>query len=572
MQTDYFVALENNSMVYSLRYYSGHSSELKDFKIKKSSSDIQFRKRCGDYEINGIFFHDHKQCIYKLDFPKAGDNAWISTTIEQGDSRYLSKIFFNEENFLRSGEISLIIPEEIDIDILEFNLENFNISKEISDKGYYSVVTYKLNNLESLDYENIAGPSWIFPHIIVLSKGFKRGDDYVSLFDSNKSLYKWLYDLLPEYYQNQAIEQIVQKLNVENAPDSVKLQAALNWVHENIRYIAFEDGIAGFKPSPVEQVLNDKYADCKGMTNLLYFILKDMGFDARRCWIGTDRLAYSYKFPSLASDNHVICAVQTDSGFIFIDPTDRYSIIGEPSEYIQSRLIAIENEGNTIIDSIPAGKFDINGENILSEVSLDSSILNISSSIFYRGVNRKEIQYFIYEVFGSDKQEYLQNIVRKFNSKLTVDTLQFKSIGNGSVFEIQFEMQGKNMVFNQAGKQFIPLDYDYSSNLKPIDTSRKVHFCHDNRMRKDYSTVFYLNENQHVDYLPQDSSLVYNGFAFYFSWKQENNKIIYNKRLDLKDRIIEVKDFADWNTFVDEYNKLQAELIIISNQNEGEKN
>ena len=63
------------------------------------------------------------------------------------------------------------------------------------------------------------------------------------------------------------------------------------WVQDNIRYIAFENGIMGFKPDAAQNVLNKKYGDCKGKANLLKEMLKLAGYDARLTWIGTSDLA-----------------------------------------------------------------------------------------------------------------------------------------------------------------------------------------------------------------------------------------------------------------------------------------
>ncbi|MEI9945444.1 MAG: transglutaminase-like domain-containing protein [Chitinophagaceae bacterium] len=90
-----------------------------------------------------------------------------------------------------------------------------------------------------------------------------------------------------------------------------------NWVQHNIRYIAFEDGIAGFKPAKANDVLNKKYGDCKGMANLTRGLLQALGFDARLCWIGTNYIAYDYSTPSMAVDNHMICALIYNGKKIF---------------------------------------------------------------------------------------------------------------------------------------------------------------------------------------------------------------------------------------------------------------
>ena len=57
-----------------------------------------------------------------------------------------------------------------------------------------------------------------------------------------------------------------------------------------------------------DYVATKKYGDCKGMANLLTEMLRSVKLDARRCWIGTNHIAYDYSTPSLSVDNHMICA------------------------------------------------------------------------------------------------------------------------------------------------------------------------------------------------------------------------------------------------------------------------
>lgn len=79
-----------------------------------------------------------------------------------------------------------------------------------------------------------------------------------------------------------------------------KIEAVFYWVQDNIRYIAFENGIMGFKPEAASKVYQNRYGDCKGMANLLKEMLKICGYDARLTWIGTNDIPYDYKTASLA--------------------------------------------------------------------------------------------------------------------------------------------------------------------------------------------------------------------------------------------------------------------------------
>ena len=559
---DQYVGLIDNSEVFSYKFYDSYSSKLSDFSLKQSSSDINFYKKCGDYEIEGIFFHDNKSCIYKLEFPESGDNARMQTEIKTNDSRYFTTVYLNENNYILRGELKFIIPNNVDIEIIEYNIDTSHVKRKETTILDTRTISYNFKDFEPANYENIAGPSWVFPHLLILTKGYWEDGRYHNLFNNYQNLYSWLTNLLVDYSEKQNITEITKSLELDNKSDKEKLELVLEWVQNNIRYTAFEDGIAGFKPKSTDQVLNTHYADCKGMSNLLYFLLKDIGFDARRCWVGTDRLVYNEKKPSLSIDNHMICAVKTDTGFVYLDATDKYSILGETIEYLQGQIVAIENGENTILDTIPLKPYSSNQIFSTADVIQDSGLLKIKRNVNYKGSNRKEIQGLVTEVFGSEKDKFIKMIFKATNSKLQIDSVSI--IDKRNSYNIYLEMIGKNMIFSQAGKLFLPLDYEYGPKLKAIDTTRKIHYSLGLRTQKKYTTILHLKKNQSLISLPENTNIEYPGFACSFYWELKNDTIIYSKTLDIKDKIIEPNDFKQWNEFVKKYNKLSSELIILS--------
>src|SRR6201999_2976434 len=102
-----------------------------------------------------------------------------------------------------------------------------------------------------------------------------------------------------------------------------------------------------------QNVLNKKYGDCKGMANLTRSLLVALGFDARLCWIGTDHIAYDYSTPSLAVDNHMICALNYKGRFYFLDATESYIGFGQYAQRIQGRQVLIEDGDNFLLQRIP---------------------------------------------------------------------------------------------------------------------------------------------------------------------------------------------------------------------------
>ena len=138
------------------------------------------------------------------------------------------------------------------------------------------------------------GPTYYVPHILVLSKSAEvKGNNHV-YFKTVKEQYDWYKSLVDQTGNDEKmIKEKTEELVSGLKTDEEKVKKIFQWVQDNIRYIAFENGIAGFRPEKAQEVLRKKYGDCKGMANLLMVMLHSINLDARRCWIGTKHIALS---------------------------------------------------------------------------------------------------------------------------------------------------------------------------------------------------------------------------------------------------------------------------------------
>jgi len=89
------------------------------------------------------------------------------------------------------------------------------------------------------------------------------------------------------------------------------------------------------------------------MANLTKELLRSQGLDARLCWLGTNHIAYDYSTPSLAVDNHMICALIYKGKTYFLDATETYLGLNDYAERIQGRQVLIEDNDKYILTNVP---------------------------------------------------------------------------------------------------------------------------------------------------------------------------------------------------------------------------
>ena len=560
-----FLSLSKHGKAIAYRDYDNYS-KLSKSKIVASNNKIIYSRNCGNYEVDGIFYHDNKVCTYRMEFPNPGDNIKLSTTTKYYDSRYFSYVPITQQIPIQNAKIIFTIPENIDIGLIEVNFENYDIKKttDFLEKKKAVQITYVIKKLPSGVKDNIAGPTWVYPHIIVISKSFTVAGKSKPIFMNIYELYKWYYGLTLDSLSSQKARQKAQSLVVDYDSDLDKTIEIFDWVKSNIRYIAFEDGIAGYKPEYADTVLANRYGDCKGMANLLKEMLTEVGIDARLCWIGTNRLAYDSIIPSLIAHNHMICAVYQDNKFIFLDATDRYSNIGEISDRIQGQPLIIENGCNYIVDTVPTTNYYENKTASTFNMIYDNKLLNINGVIKYTGEPRREIQYILNEYLGSEKKEFLTRLITNNDTRLKVDSINFGIDSlTKNTYKINVKMTEKHTVFSHKEQLFIPLNNGKGMPLPKIDTTRIYHYNLGFRILKQYQTIFTIPDSLDVEYLPTNTQKTIKNASYSFSWMKIENQIIFNKELQIRKRIIDTSEFKQWNSFISNYNELGNQMIIL---------
>lgn len=130
------------------------------------------------------------------------------------------------------------------------------------------------------------------------------------------------------HYQNLDLtlpKDLSQQLTEWKSLNDPKAQAlaALDWVQEEIRYVGINIGPHNYKPYTVEQTLARSFGDCKDKTQLLCYLLNEMGIVAYPTLVSTSSRGLIENYlPSASSFNHVITTVQIDGETYWIDPTN----------------------------------------------------------------------------------------------------------------------------------------------------------------------------------------------------------------------------------------------------------
>ena len=551
-------------------FYDEHS-EIK--KGKRVGKDAVMTKRtkvvCGNYNADGIFYSDAQVCQYPFRFIKEGDTQSLNLMKYYHDPRYFTQVFFTDQLPVIEKKIVFEVPQWMTVDFKAYNFEGFDIQqKKITQSNgstHYIFTAKKLSPIET--YDDVPGQTYTYPHLLILFKDFKKNNQTTTLLGSVDDLYLW-YRAVADKVENQPekLKSIVNDLLKGVDSPEQKVKAIFYWVQDNIRYIAFEDGIAAFKPEDAQKVYAKKYGDCKGMANLMKSMLKVAGFDARLTWIGTNHLVYDYSTPSIAVANHMICTLLLNGKKYYLDATEKYIPFGKYAERIQGRPILIENGEKYWLEKIPVAQkeanqvlkthfFEIQGESLVGQ-----------GKHTYRGEQQKEILYYLN--FSSQKKtsELVQLLVDNNNKNCHLDSLRFSNPNQrGGSFTIDYQIKLDNKAASFDSDIYVDLDFYKEFKGFKAEKDRLSNLNLREKVYRQAKVVLQIPARYQVKHLPKNLNITNPSFSIQVSFTTtKNSQIIYNKTIATTNPVIQKTDFMAWNEAIDALGKMYNDQVILT--------
>jgi tetratricopeptide (TPR) repeat protein len=113
---------------------------------------------------------------------------------------------------------------------------------------------------------------------------------------------------------------------VEGLTRQIEILSA--YVQDEIHYEAIEFGRRAFIPKTARETMRDRYGDCKDHAVLLYSLLRSVDINASLALVNLHQQVLP-ELPNTDQFNHMIVAVKTEQGPVFIDATDKDLRLGK---------------------------------------------------------------------------------------------------------------------------------------------------------------------------------------------------------------------------------------------------
>jgi hypothetical protein len=219
----------------------------------------------------------------------------------------------------------------------------------------YKVLEMRKENLPAMKYEDFV-PTSELPY------------DYFALssFSSWRAVNEWAQRVFALKNQPK-LSGVFDEIFTGNETLDEKINIIINFVQDDIRYMGIEAGIGSIKPLPPDQVVRQRFGDCKDKSLLLVYLLKSIGIEkAYPVLVNTVlKNELANQFPSNQLFNHCIVTFEHDNQTYWVDPTlhmqgggykelycpdyGKALIIGLPADSLQSLSL---NESKALTEFI----------------------------------------------------------------------------------------------------------------------------------------------------------------------------------------------------------------------------
>lgn len=547
---------------------------LKTFKkaVKMGSRYITSERSGIDRPVTdeNIFFDDSRVQYFPIRFSDKGATARITVKKEYTDGKYLTRLFFHQPYPVAEQVFEFKVPEWLTVDFKQMNFEGFKVEKLESKKGGYTNYVFIMKDLAAYksEYKRI-GRAYTEPHLILQVKSFESKGELLKGFDKTADVYNWnnkLYNLAGN--DKEKIKVTLAKITAGQSNDLDKIKAIYYWVQDKIRYIAYEDGYSGYIPASAQDVITNKYGDCKGMANLLTELLKLSGFDAHFTWIGTRQLPYTQSLPALCVNNHAITTLYYNGKEYFLDATEKYAPFGENAYRIQGKEAMIANEDKFDLKTVPLTTGNEHKIFTRADFTLNNELLNGKIQVSLTGNERKDFHQVYQELPIGGREKFLTSFLEFNNVNGKASDIKTSDLTNREIpVNISGNIDLDNAVHTISGDKYINLDFFPKTLGQYIPNEKRINgYDFDYVLSFEDELSLTIPVSKKLSDVPSKLELNYEGYDFKGEYQVINNKITLKKSLVLKKSVIDKTDLTNWKKFLESIKEFSSYFFSITDK------
>ncbi len=515
-------------------------------------------------------FYDNVK-VRQLIFPnlEAGAKKVYQYQTEFIDPFLLHKFIFGGGLPIKNSTLEIKTDKNINIGYKIFNDESNLVEFSKTEKKGKWIYKWTLKEVKPVKLEgNSPGFLYQIPHINVYIKDYTINNQKVEVLGDINKLYAYYKGFTKNINQTEdpTLKAITLKITENLTTDEDKIKSIFYWVKDNIKYIAFENGYEGFIPREASLICERKFGDCKDMASIITAMAKYANVkNVYIAWIGTRDIPYSYdELATPAVDNHMIALYKKGDEYIFLDATDKETLYGIPTAFIQGKE-ALYGDGENYkiipVPTVPAEKSEIN-ERV--KFTIENDKLVGSGKAQFNGYSRSHVLLRMGDATNKTKFEMIKSLVIKGNNKFNLKDYTEENLKDrDKPYQINYNFDLGNYIVKADKEIYINLFLEKPLEKVTIEKDRISNFELDFLTFVNSQYELEIPKNCTVKYLPKNFSLDNDYIKADFVYEVKNNKITLDIKLKQKKLLLEKSDFELWNKTIKTLKSNYTETLIL---------
>ncbi len=392
---------------------------------------------------------------------------------------------------------------------IHYKLLNATSQPKIAESGNTTFYQWEVKNIKAIEEEPLMDDfNDHIPGVYITPSNFEIGG-YKGNMDSWNDLGKFIVelnkgrDVLPDN-----IKQEVHQLTDSLSSVDEKIRVLYNYMQQNTHYILITLGMGGWQPFDASYVAQNKYGDCKALSNYMVSLLKEAKINAKYVLVtaGAGKRGLWPDFPA-PYFNHAIMCVPNGKDTTWLECTSQTESAGFMGTFTCDRdvLLIDEDGGHVVHTPIYSAKNNLESRKVNAIIDENG---NLVAEVFTKhSGTQQELQHsLIYDANNEQREKYLNSVISLPTYK--VESSDYKEMkGKIPVVDEYLKITSPNYASVSGKRLFIqPNLFNRVSKLTP-DAERQF----DIKIQYSYLDIDSINIKIPADYkvesMPKDQSI-----------------------------------------------------------------
>lgn len=525
----------------------------------------------------GIFHDDSKSVNFYYPRLKEGAQTFLNYNRRITQPRYSDVIYFASPVPTELQTYTVKFPKEVEVIWKEFNLEGIDFEFTKSEEGDEYSYTWTAKHLQDFKMEDGAPAFSAFaPHIVIYIGSYQHNGETVGLQRNSADLFSWYDELINKHLESngeisEELKEVVDSITSGDLTEKEKVKNIFYWTQDNIKYVAFEEGMGGFIPRPANEICKKKFGDCKDMAAIINAMAAYAEVPTHFVWIGSRDIPYSYAdVPTLMTDNHMIAAYFDETGKVyFLDATGSEEEFGMPTAFIQGKEALIKTgDGEHTIKQVPIVSSEKNKFKETIQIAYEDGVLKGDATLIVSGYYKGRLNYFLEGRDDDEKEEFYGSYLSKGNNKCSVEVkeeIDFQDKDIDSKINYSFEIEDYAIEIDGEIIINFNLEKYYSKDKLKKDRLSPREFKY--LSSQEMELVFDIPEGYEVSVLPSSQSYNEKELKAEFNYKTQDGQVLVDVFISVDKLVLEKEDFQNWNDFIKFLKSVYKESLVLKKIN-----